>query len=510
MIRPTSTLFTKILCWFFLNLLLVGGAMGVFFFLQPQFDVHALLGTQKWDRLRVAAALIVHDLYNANRSDWSDILARHALVNQVDFVVVFGDGSTFFSRDMSLPEPVRRRLDHALERPFPGRRPPAPHLARGSEISASDVRRDLFAERGDQPPDFSKIPGAGEVRQGRPLLMMHTSHPDLYWTGIMLPPPPGSRDFPGPFALLVVSDSVSGNGFFFDPLPWILVGGAVLLISVLFWIPMVRNITRPLSRMTLATEDIARGRFDVALDEPRRDEIGRLARAINHMTTRLAAFVKGQKRFLGDISHELGSPIARIQFGLGVLEQRMEGANRERLTDVMDDVAHLSRLVGELLAFSKADLNVQSVVLEPVDVLGVAQEAVRREQIPGSEMVVDIDPAIQVMASPDLLTRALANLVRNAVKYAGEAGPIHIVAHRSRGKVTLEVRDAGPGVPEEYLDQLFEPFFRPEPSRNRSLGGVGLGLSIVKTCVETCNGRVAARNLSPHGFAVTITLPGIL
>ncbi|WP_462324937.1 sensor histidine kinase [Desulfoplanes sp.] len=484
--------------------------MATFILLQPQLDLHAFFGVQRWNRLRVASALIVHDLYNADRKDWSDVLARHARVNQVDFAVVLKDGTTFFSRDIPLPRQVRGRIHEVLDRPFPGRRPPAPPPGRHSEMSASQIREEILSEDGEGLPDFTGGSAETEARRGRPQLMMRTADPDLYWTGIVLPHPPGSGDFAAPFVLLVVSDSVSGNGFFFDSMPWLLVAGAVLLISVLFWIPMVRNITRPLSRMTLATEDIARGRFDVALDEPRRDEIGRLARAINHMATRLAAFVKGQKRFLGDISHELGSPIARIQFGLGVLEQRMEGVNRERLTDVMDDVAQLSRLVGELLAFSRADLNVKSVELDAVDLLSVVQEAVRREQTQGSQMVVDIDPAIRVMASTDLLTRALANLVRNAVKYAGDAGPIHIVAHMNKGKVTLEVRDSGPGVPEEYLDQLFEPFFRPEPSRNRSLGGVGLGLSIVKTCVETCKGRVAARNLSPHGFAVTITLPGIV
>jgi two-component system sensor histidine kinase CpxA len=130
--------------------------------------------------------------------------------------------------------------------------------------------------------------------------------------------------------LLAVSDSVTGNGFFFDPLPWMIVAAAIVLISALLWIPMVRYITRPLTRMTLATEEVANGGFDVSIHESRTDEIGRLARAINHMTSRLSAFVKGQKRFLGDVAHELGSPIARIQFGLGALEQRVDAKSRKR------------------------------------------------------------------------------------------------------------------------------------------------------------------------------------
>ncbi|GAU09888.1 sensor histidine kinase [Desulfoplanes formicivorans] len=506
MIRPASSLFTRILCWFFLNLILVGAALGTFIFFQPQLDLHAFFGMQRWNRLRVAAALMVHDLYNAPRKEWSAILARHARVNQVDFVLVFGDGTRFSSRPVELPDTVRVRVEHAFKGPFSDRRPAPPPPARNPVLPGSGPDQDILSPSGEQPPGLGEGLEGLDLIPGRPVLRMHTSDPDLYWTGIMLPPPPKPRDFPTPFVLMVVSDSASGNGFFFDARPWVLVAAVVLLISVLFWIPMVRNITRPLSRMTRATEEIASGRFDVVLDEPRRDEIGRLARAINHMTTRLAAFVTGQKRFLGDISHELGSPLARIQFGLGVLDQRLDGANRQRLQNVMDDVAHLSQLVGELLAFSRADLSAQSVALEPVDLLWVVREAVRREKAPDSEVIIDVDPDLRVLASPDLLTRALANLVRNGVKYAGKAGPIHIVAHKDKGWVNLEVKDSGPGVPEEYLDQLFEPFFRPEPSRNRSLGGVGLGLSIVKTCVESCKGRVFARNQKPHGFVVTIIL----
>jgi two-component system sensor histidine kinase CpxA len=102
--------------------------------------------------------------------------------------------------------------------------------------------------------------------------------------------------------------------------------------------------------------------------------------------------------------------------------------------------------------------------------------------------------------------RALANLVRNAVKYAASNGSIRVTAEKRADKVIIEVRDQGPGVPEHLLDQLFEPFFRPEASRDRDSGGVGLGLAIVKTCVEACKGTVSAANLQPHGFAVTTTL----
>ena len=144
--------------------------------------------------------------------------------------------------------------------------------------------------------------------------------------------------------------------------------------------------------------------------------------------------------------------------------------------------------------------------MEEVDLLPIDQSGLKREHTPAAEIEVTIDPGIRVEASVELLTRAFANLVRNAAKYAGHAGPIAITAEKIKNRVEVCVRDNGPGVPEEFLDQLFEPFFRPEASRDRDSGGVGLGLAIVKTCVDACQGTVTAGNLSPNGFIVTITL----
>ena len=506
MIKPASSLLVKILCWFFLNLVLVVAAMAVFFAFQPQVNLHAIFGQEGSNRLRTTGMLISHDLHQTARANWFEVLARHATIHKVDFVLVLEDGSRFASKDMDLPEEVTSRVRRALRRkPPPHQGPPPPDAddpqGRPQSHADGDVRD--FSERGHlgrTPPLHA------EEDYKRPHLMMRTLQPTRYWTGIRIPVPPEPLHPPAPALLLAVSDSITGNGFFFDPLPWMIVAAAIILISALLWIPMVRYITRPLVRMTLATEEVANGSFDVSIHESRADEIGRLARAINHMTSRLSAFVKGQKRFLGDVAHELGSPIARIQFGLGALEQRVEGKNRKRVIEVMADVDHLSKLVNELLAFSRADMKSNTVKLERIDLLPVVQTAVKREITPAVEIITEIDSGIRVVASSELLTRALANLVRNAVKYAGDVGPIHVSAERRRDEVAIEVRDTGPGVPEDFLDRLFEPFFRPEASRDRDSGGVGLGMAIVKTCVETCKGTVSAANLQPNGFVVTITL----
>ncbi len=500
---PALPLFARILSWFFLNMILVAAALAAFFAFQPHVNLHALFGREGTNRLRTAGLLIVHDLGQTSRDQWSAVLARHARIHDVDFVMVLADGSRFASISGDLPAPVLRRVRQVLPPAPPRHRlPPASHHGDGGRRPPKHAAPDFLPKHAldGQPP----WPPFGNGARSH--FMLRTRGPVRYWSGIRMSLPAGRSQPPHRGVLMAVSDSVTGRGFYFDPLPWIIVAAAVMLISTLFWIPMVRNITRPLARMTRATEAIARGRFDVAIHEPRSDEIGRLARAINHMTSRLSALVKGQKRFLGDVAHELGSPIARIQFGLGALEQRIGGQHRQRVAEVMDDVARMSGLVNELLAFSRAEMTSEAVNLAPIDLLPVVEAAIRRERSPSATISVEIDPAIRVVASAELLTRALANLLRNAVKYAGDAGPIVVSTEVKSGAVLIEVRDQGPGVPDHLLDQLFEPFFRPEASRGRDSGGVGLGLAIVKTCVETCRGSVSAVNLTPTGFAVRITL----
>jgi two-component system, OmpR family, sensor histidine kinase CpxA len=293
---------------------------------------------------------------------------------------------------------------------------------------------------------------------------------------------------------------------FFEATPWLVAGFGGLLFSLLFWFPLVRGITRSITQMTHATEQIAEGRFDTQVQARRRDELGRLGQAINRMAVRLSGFVTGQKRFLGDIAHELCAPIARLQVALGILEQRADDKQKAYVEDVREEVQQVSSLVNELLSFSKAGLQQKSIKLEPVNLAAIVRRVIEREA-PGSQNIqVLVDDSLGVLAEPDLLTRALANLVRNALGYAGAAGPIVIAAAATGDQVTLTVADSGPGVPPETLAQIFDPFFRVEPSRSRDTVGAGLGLAIVKTCVEACQGTVIARNRQPSGLQVDLVL----
>ena len=166
----------------------------------------------------------------------------------------------------------------------------------------------------------------------------------------------------------------------------------------------------------------------------------------------------------------------------------------------------MASLVNELLAFSKASLHGNPTECEPVALAELVRRVVAREASGQEGVQVEIAEELQALAAPGLLARAVANLVRNALRYAGDAGPITVSAEGQNGRILLAVSDCGPGIPEEALAQIFDPFFRLDTARSRETGGFGLGLAIVKTCVQACGGSVGARNRQPSGLQVEITL----
>jgi two-component system sensor histidine kinase CpxA len=295
---------------------------------------------------------------------------------------------------------------------------------------------------------------------------------------------------------------------FFDVAPWVSLGLAALVLSVLLWFPLVRGINRSIAQMTGATRQIAAGRFGVRVDEKRLDELGALGQSINQMAGRLAGLVAGQKRFLGDVAHELCSPLAKLRVSLGILEQRAAEDQRAYVASAENEAAHMAALVNELLSFSKASLGAPSAQLQPVNVREIIDKAVRREtsDIAGVQVQVEVQPELLAIADAELLARAAGNLLRNSVRYAGSAGPILVTANRDGGAIRITVADCGPGVPAADLPRIFDPFYRVDASRDRATGGVGLGLAIVKTCVEACGGSVICRNREPSGLEVTIQL----
>jgi two-component system sensor histidine kinase CpxA len=163
--------------------------------------------------------------------------------------------------------------------------------------------------------------------------------------------------------------------------------------------------------------------------------------------------------------------------------------------------------VNELLLFSRAQLHNTTTPLTRVNVAETVRRVLEREGSEGAQIETHVDEHAEVMAYPEYLFRALANMVRNAIRYAGDCGPIVISAQDTGRTILISVADQGPGIPEAELEAVFKPFYRPEDARQRETGGVGLGLAIVRTCIEACGGAVHCHNRSPKGLEVEIKLP---
>lgn len=501
-------IFSKLLLWFFL-IMAVGVALVLFTFKPPIFSGGELsLETLMNDKLFDAGMRISDDLRGSNEDEWGSVLQRYSNAYRVNFAIYSEDGRFLAGKPDELPSEVIEKIKESAKR-----RPPFFHKFESPDQAPPHPRGEMEPPPDDEPPRMRGGPG-GEI--GKPprmgpknpraesAFLARAGRPPLYWGGVPLPIFLEGRRHPKFARLIASSSSPTGHGLFIDPTPWLILIFMTLIIVVM-WVPFVRHITKPLKEILLATDQIAKGRFDIKLDDKRRDEIGALAASINQMSSQLDTLVKGQKRFLADVAHELASPIARIQLALGIFENALKEEDLPKLKDLQDEVRQLTDLVNELLSFSRAENAPGRIKLSKTNVNEAVLKAVGREDKAGCNILINAPDDITALADPELLTRAVSNILRNAVRYAGDAGPIEIRASKSDSKITIEVRDCGTGVKPEALPHLFEPFYRVDASRNRESGGVGLGLAIVKTCVTACKGSVSAMNLEPKGFAVVIT-----
>jgi two-component system sensor histidine kinase CpxA len=523
----------KILLWFFLNLAFLGAAAWIFARAQLRFGLDSLLAGPVNDRLQTMASVLSAQLSDRPPVEWPEIMDGTAAAYHVRLGLFRNDGQRLTGELNPPGEVLARLLDPRPKNGTPdGNRPPntlrdgAPR--EGDPRPQRDGKGPPLNDRRPDPPPRAREDGPPPAMQGGfPKMMLHTKSPQLYWVLIRLPVADRQTRPPMPTTLVLASDSLRGGGLLFDYTPWLIGGGVVLAISGLLWLPLVAGITRALRQMTGAAEAIAQGRFETQVHTPRADELGRLGTALNHMSGRLREFFTGQKRFLGDIAHELCSPLARMEMALGILDQRADEKQHAYVADVREELRHMSELVHELLSFSKAGIGGKSVELQSVPLAALAGRVIARETKEHGGVVVDLPSGLSVLGEPELLARALGNVIRNALRYAtpvhaanGEsysyrpalhsdgrpAGPITISVRESGSRVILSVTDSGPGVPETALHRLFDPFFRPESARTRETGGAGLGLAIVKTCIEASGGTVTARNVQPSGLQVDFDL----
>jgi two-component system sensor histidine kinase CpxA len=484
--RPWLSLYVKILLWFFLNLVVLAAVFTLLFNAQFSLNLDWLLASGARERIEAVRDLIVGELNVTSPAEWPQVVERYSEAHRVRFALLDEDANLLVGDAAALPREVQERI---MRRDF-GPRP------------TGDARAAQNA-----PTDARPFEGPWRSRRRPPLrAIMRTTNPTQYWLLTSARVDNWLAGDPLRVVLVARSSSMSGGGLIFNPKPWLASGIGAVIFSLLFWFPLVHGITRSVGKMRAATREIAEGRFDVRLKMRRRDELGSLGESIDQMADRLDGFLKGQKRFLGDIAHELCSPLARLQLALGILYQRASPEQTAYVRAATEKAEQIASLVGELLSFSKASFGASAIRLQPVALRKAVDEALRRESTDGAEFRIDVPADLTAAADPDLLIRALANLFRNAVRYAGTAGPIEVRASQQGDEVSLTVADHGPGVADEELPRIFDAFYRVDTARTRDTGGAGLGLALVKTCLESCCGSVTARGRQPHGLEVVLQL----
>jgi two-component system sensor histidine kinase CpxA len=253
------------------------------------------------------------------------------------------------------------------------------------------------------------------------------------------------------------------------------------------------------------------GQGDLAARVPatrRHDEVGSLARSFNSMADRIQTLLVAERRLLQDVSHELRSPLARLAFAVELARtapDRQAAINRLKrevdcLSGLVASLVEITRAEGDPLAHKFETLRVEEVLRDVVDSCSLEAEAT------GCRIAAAGSTSTEIRGERELLRRAFDNVIRNAVRYSPAGGTIEVACREQAGRVIVEVRDHGAGVPEQLLGRIFEPFFRVDESRHTMTGGVGLGLSIVRRIVELHQGTASAQNAHP-GLRVTISFP---
>ena len=458
------------------------------------------------DRVLALSRLIALQLPNTDPKDWDRLLVTYGATTHATGYMFNEQGVQRAGPPANWPEMVLTKIT--------SRRAPPPEVAAIASGTGSTVAKgEAGSARSQGGHGDSASAGNGQGSSGHPappkfpVFLEKTTSPTRYWIGVHVPKFDPATTRVEDITILWMSPSFWTNSFFFDYTPWLAAVLAVILVSVACWLPLIRGLTHAISQLTLATGEIAEGKLETRLTLRRKDELGQLSDTINRMAERLASYVHGQRRFLSDVAHELCTPIARIQVSLGILDQRANPKQKEYVEGVQEEMEHMSGLVNELLLFSRAQLNPAGTPLTRVNVAETVRRVLEREAGDGAHIESHVDQHAEVKAHPEYLFRSLANVVRNAIRYAGDCGPIEISAQEKDSVIVIAVADQGPGIPDAELENVFKPFYRPEYARQRETGGVGLGLAIVRTCIEACGGTVHCHNRPPKGLEVEIQLP---
>jgi two-component system sensor histidine kinase CpxA len=285
---------------------------------------------------------------------------------------------------------------------------------------------------------------------------------------------------------------------------------------------LARYLTSPIVQLRGATQKLASGDLTARAGMPasrRHDEMAELMRDFDRMAERLEDLVTAQNRLLTDISHELRSPLARLNVALELARQRSGPEARSALDRIDRETNRLNQLIQRLLTIARLEAGDESIEKIPVHleqiINEIAKDAAFEAQGRGCQVEAKVVDDCVVVGSPGLLHSAIENVVRNAIRYTHDGTSVEVRLEQGVGQrngagspeAVVRVTDSGPGVPEDALDKLFRPFYRIDDARGRQTGGVGLGLAITDRAVRLHSGTIRVSNRPQGGLMVEIRLP---
>jgi two-component system sensor histidine kinase BaeS len=261
-----------------------------------------------------------------------------------------------------------------------------------------------------------------------------------------------------------------------------------ILVAVILTFLISRHITRPIEQLTAAVQEMARGRTRTNVPVRGRDEIARLATSFNEMSDAIANQQELRKRMVGDVAHELRTPVTNLRCEL---ESVQDGLATPNIASLHEEVLHLQRLIDDLQELTLADAGGVKLQLQTLDLVAALEPIVKAP--------IDAQARPIVRADPLRLGQIMRNLLANAAQYNPR-----VVIRAENGNAIVSVIDSGPGIPPDELEHIFERFYRLDESRTQK--GAGLGLAIVRRLVELHGGRVWAENVPGGGAAFTFTI----
>lgn len=288
--------------------------------------------------------------------------------------------------------------------------------------------------------------------------------------------------------------------------PQRLVGLGLLLllgVALLGATAASRWMLAPLELAGQAMQRIADGDLDHRV-QGGDDAAGRIGATFNRMAQRVQGLVIGQRELMAAVSHELRTPLSRMRLSLELL--REEGAPEARIAAVERDIEEMDALVGELLESARLHQGQLALRLQTVALRPLIDEALASSELGDRPIRVEVEE-LELQGDPARLLRVLRNLLSNVARYTPAGSPLELHGRLQGEEILVEIADRGPGVAEEELERLFEPFFRAEASRSRRTGGLGLGLMLVRQIVEAHGGRAEALNREGGGLCVRVILP---